>query len=368
MRIFAVWQLVLALALLGPSAAWADACTLDKSTGTTIEAAPMPKGAYNARWNAATNRIAMMAPDAATGYYRIFTIAPDGTGRRAMPAVSSGHQGSVFWHPSGKYLLFTAQKEGWHGRKLFGLPDYEAIPGYGLHNEIWLATADGKQSWQLTHTPDSENHKKPDGNLLPVFSPDGKHIAWSARQAGGTYKITLADFVETPQPHLENLKTYAPGGDVYYEPGSFTSDSKSLIYTSSQDTHSFWMSQIYRLDLASGKSTRLTVGNYYNEHPVVVPTPSGDRIVYMSTKGVKRRGISLFLGTDWYAVDVNGAGEKRLTAMNVPGKDNPEDAKALAVACTIAMSPAGDYFLGDVQDDLVHQTGSVKVVRLTCDK
>jgi len=363
-----VWQLLPLLALLWAGAAHAGTCTLDKSTGTTIEDATLPKGAYNARWNAATNRLAFMMPDAASGYYRIFTSAPDGSDMRAIPPASKGHQGEIFWHPSGKYLLFTAQKDSWHGRKLFGNPDYEAVPGFGLHDDVWLATADGKKRWQLTHNPDAADHKKPDGLLLPVFAPDGKHIAWSARQPGGTYKITLADFVETPEPHLENLKTYTPGGDVYYEPGSFTSDSKSLIYTSNQDTHSFWMSQIYRLDLASGKSTRLTVGNYYNEHPVVVPTPSGDRIVYMSTKGVKRRGLSFFLGTDWYAMGVNGAGEKRLTTMNVPGKDNPEDAKALAVACTIAMSPAGDYFLGDVQDDLVHQTGSVKVVRLTCDK
>ena len=268
----------------------------------------------------------------------------------------------LYWHPSGRYLLFAAQKPEWTGRTLFGAPDYEALPGFGLHNDLWLMTADGSRCWQLLHEPNTEQQ----GILMPVFSPDGRRVAWSSRQPGKKhelkYVLKVADFVETPEPHLENIKSYEPGGLTYYETGSFTSDSQNLAYTSDQDTHSFLRSQIYLLHLASGIGTRLTTGNDYNEHPIVVNTPGGDWIVYMSTKGVDRFPFKLALGTDWYAMRTDGSEVKRLTTMNVNRKDNPENAGYRQVACTVAISPSGEFMLGDVQDNLARQTGMIRIV------
>jgi Tol biopolymer transport system component len=343
----------------------ASSCTLDRATGTTIDQKPLLSKGWGARWNAATNRVAYMQPGAG-GYYRIFTVRPDGSGRQALtegrPGLPTKHQGAPYWHPSGRYVMFIAQKQDWTGLALFGNPDYEALPGFGRHDDLWLIRADGSRSWQLTN----EANTKDEGVLLPVFAPDGKRIAWSSRQPGGTYVLKVADFVESPQPHLGNIKSYTPGGTAYYEPGSFTSDSRSLMYTSDQDTRNFWHSQIYRLDLASGKSTRLTPGNDYNEHPNVVKTPGGDWVVYMSTKGVNRYPGHLLLGTDWYAAKLDGSGVKRLTTMNVNRENNPENAGIMQVAVTVAPSPSGTFMLGDVQDSLVKQTGMVRVVHFVC--
>jgi Tol biopolymer transport system component len=345
-------------------AAAAAPCTLDRASGTTIDRQPFLEHAYGARWSAAADRIAFMQPGEG-GYYRIFTVRPDGTARLALsgpPELPAKHRGTPYWHPSGAYLLLTAQKADWHGRSLFGVPDYEALPGFGRHDDLWLMSADGSQAFKLTddaNTPDQ-------GVLVPVFSPDGKRIAWSARQPGGHYALQVATLSLEPRPHLENLHAYQPGGAVYYETGSFTSDGGSLLYTSDQDTHSFWQSQIYRLELASGASTRLTSGRDYNEHPTVVSTPSGDWVVYMSTRGVDRFPLHLMLGTDWYATRSDGGATKRLTTMNVNRKSNPENAGTLQVAGTVAVSPKGDFMLGDVQDHLLRQTGLIKVVRFTC--
>jgi hypothetical protein len=347
----------------GHAAGAQTACTLDRATGTTIDPKPFLAGAYLTRWNYATNMLADMAPDA-QGYYRVFTIRPDGTGRHDvaanLPPVPQKHQGLPSWHPSGRYLMFIAQKKNWSGPKLFGVPDYEGVPGFGLHDDIWLVTAAGTRAWQLTNDANTSWQ----GILMPVFSPDGAHIAWAQRQPDKSYVIDVADFIERPQPHLGTIRSYTPGGNAYYEPGSFTSDGKSLLYTSDQDTHSFWLSQIYRLDLTTGTSTRLTEGLTYNEHPIAMTTPSGEWVVYMSTKDNRRFPLHPTLGTDWWAVRLDGTGAKRLTSMNVPG--SPQSSGRPEVAITSALSPTGTFMFGDVQTNLAKQTGDVFTVNFTC--
>jgi Tol biopolymer transport system component len=305
-----------------------------------------------------------MEPDD-NGYYHVWTMRPDGSDQRRLtasrPQFARTHQGAPFWHPSGRYILFGAQNT-WSGHAIARIPDYEALPGFGRHDNLWLASADGRRLWQLTDYPNTRD----EGILLPIFSPDGKHVAWSERQPGGTYILKIADFALAPQPHLGSVRSYAPGGAAYYETGSFSSDGRSLFYTSDEDTHSFWRSQIYRLDLASGNTARITIGNDYNEHPTVVSTPTGDWVVYMSTHGVQRRPWRLMLGTDWYAVRGSGGLAKRLTTMNLNDRHDPENAGVPRVAGTVAISPNGTWMLGSVQDNLVKQSGLTLAIRLTC--
>jgi hypothetical protein len=86
----------------------------------------------------------------------------------------------------------------------------------------------------------------------------------------------------------------------------------------------------------------------------------------MSNKDVDRFPFSVMLGTDWYAMRTDGSDVKRLTQMNINRKDNPENAGYYQVAGTVAVSPSGDFMLGDVQDSLTKQTGMIRIVRLTC--
>ncbi len=348
--------------IIGPVAAAAQAVTLDNATGTIIDPRPLVPDGYCTRWNFRTNRLAFMAPNA-DGYYRVFTCRPDGTDRRNIctnPALPTKHIGLPYWHPSGKYLLITAQKQDYSDPKMFGQPDYAGLPGFGVHDDLWLITADGSRCWKLTNIPDART----EGILIPIFSPDGKLLAWSERQPDKTYIIKVADFIEFPQPHLGNIRSYQPGGRAYYELGSFTADSRGLLYSSDQDTHNFWFSQIYHFDLATGRSQRLTVGGKYNEHPIDISTPGGEWIVYMSTRDAKGFPGRMGLGTDFWAMRLDGTGNKRLTTMNRSPSD-PQSQGGPRWAGTCSISPGGDYLLGDVQDNLAKQTGMVLVLRLT---
>jgi hypothetical protein len=340
-------------------------CALDRSTGSTIDTSPVVSDGYGVVYNAATARIAYNQPDVLR-FYRVMTMFANGMDARALDAgslqIPRKHQGTPEWLPSGRWLIFTAQKRAWSGRTLFGIPDYEALPGYGRHDDLWIATADGRDARQLTNDPDTRDQ----GVLIPVVSGDGRRVAWSSRLPGGTYELRVADLVLLPVPHLERVRIYRPGGAAYYETGAFTSDGTGLTYTSDQDTHSFWHSQIYVLDLATGTGKRLTTGNDYDEHPVIVPTQSGDWIVYMSSRGVERRPGHLLLGTDWWAMRLDGTGTKRVTTMNSNAPNNSENTGAMQVAGRVSTGPTSDILFGGVQNSLVKQTGSTKRIRLVC--
>ena len=163
----------------------ATPCTLDRATGTTIDPKPYLTNAYGSRWNAATNRIVFMSPNA-DGYYRLFTQRPDGTSRFALtantPGLPPGHQGTAYWHPSGRYILFIAKNLTGTIAKCSAIQTMARFPASAV------TTTSGSSPprpprWQLTDEPNTKDQ----GVLIPVFSPDGKRIAWSARQPGGKY-------------------------------------------------------------------------------------------------------------------------------------------------------------------------------------
>jgi hypothetical protein len=126
------------------------------------------------------------------------------------------------------------------------------------------------------------------------------------------------------------------------------------------------LSQIYRLNLATGQSTRLTTGKQYHEHPVAVATPTGEWIIYMSTLGVIRRPLQMMLGAEWYGMRLDGSGNKRLTWMNALVRANPEYSLVPLIAVKPTLSPTGEFFLGDIEDSLTRQSGFVRAVRFTC--
>jgi hypothetical protein len=72
-----------------------------------------------------------------------------------VPGLPNRHQWTPYWHPSGHHLLLTARKQEWSGLALFGNPDYEAVSGFGRHDDLWLIAADQSRSWKLTDDPNT---------------------------------------------------------------------------------------------------------------------------------------------------------------------------------------------------------------------
>ena len=94
---------------------------------------------------------------------------------------------------------------------------------------------------------------------------------------------------------------------AFNETGGFSADSSSLVSTCDFETHNFWSNQIYRYDLNSGATTRLTHGNSYNEHPRYTP----DRQVLWMTNADNPSH-----GTDRWTMSPDGSNPQRLSDFN----------------------------------------------------
>src|SRR6185369_4859163 len=99
----------------------------------------------------------------------VYTMALDGSEVRRLTDFKA-MSWAPYYHPSSRYLIFTANKLGFSNFELF------LVDGAGERQPVRVTFTDGF-----------------DG--LPVFSPDGGRLCWtSARTADGKSQLFLADW------------------------------------------------------------------------------------------------------------------------------------------------------------------------------
>jgi Tol biopolymer transport system component len=92
----------------------------------------------------------------------VYTINPDGTGRRQLSHVSTAHAaGAPDWPADSTKIVYESNQSG----------DYR----------IWVMTADGSGQRRLTGDPGF-------ADMEPARSPDGKHILFS--RGTGLHRVT----------------------------------------------------------------------------------------------------------------------------------------------------------------------------------
>ncbi len=293
----------------------------------------------------------------ADGYYDVHTMAPDGSRDRTWtedPRLPNRHAGNGAWHPSGRYLVFAAEKAEHPGGS------FEAIPGFSAYNDLWAIAADRSWVRRLTDLPATSDH----GTMLPHFSPDGRRLVWTERIAApnifdptatmGLWVVKVADLVDAADgPRLANVRTWQPGGKAgFYECYGFSPDGRRLIFCSSCNQPSVWSQQIFTVDAATGGDLRQLTDGDYNEHAFY--RPDGASIVWMTNRG------STLGGTDWWMMNADGSGKRRLTRFNLPG--DPQCNGSARWAGLGSFSPDGTRFAGGIQDSLLSQEGSSAIV------
>lgn len=107
-------------------------------------------------------------------HLQLYVINADGSGEKALTDNLDWIYWAPFWHPDGKHIVYTAAD---HASPL-------KRPNYDVY---WMNLDTGK-TVRLTFAPG--------GDVLPVFSPDGRQLLWtSTREGKQPSQLFLADFV-----------------------------------------------------------------------------------------------------------------------------------------------------------------------------
>lgn len=141
---------------------------------------------------------------------------------------SDERQYTETWSPDGKWMVFQQDSSG---------------------NELWDIFAvprDGGDVVNLTNTPDIREES-------PLWSPDGKTISLIYKPKDGTvYNLALLDWAT----HKVNLLTHEETANHSWNSVAWSPDGKTL-YANRVEV-SFTDSDVYTVDVASGKTTNLT--------------------------------------------------------------------------------------------------------------
>ena len=276
----------------------------------------------------------------ADGRFDVYTMRDDGTGERCVtcdhPDLPRRNIGQPAWHPSGRYLVFQAEKA--EHRKV-RMPQV-VTPGAGVLNDLWVLDLQTNRATRIREVPDAPGA----GTLHPHFSPDGRQLSWSEmhKQGGlgkgqevGYWHLMLADFSTAGgRPALANVRNVTPGSDGFYENHGFSPDGGRLIFSSNFEAKRRLENQIYVLDLRTRKATRLT-DEGWNEHARF--SPDGRYIAWMSNVGAPG-------GADYWLMNSDGSNKRRLTHFNQKG--HPDYQGGRTMVADLSWRPDGRAIAG----------------------
>jgi tricorn protease len=114
--------------------------------------------------------------------------------------------------------------------------------------DLWIANIDGSQPRRLTVDEGIESN--------PVFSPDGKLIAFSAQYDGNTDV-----FIIPIEGGVPKRLTWHPAADIVR---GFTPDGKSVLFASQRTVFTNRYLQLFTIPVTGGHETMLEIPNAYH--------------------------------------------------------------------------------------------------------
>jgi tricorn protease len=127
-------------------------------------------------------------------------------------------------------------------------------------DDLWVADLDGNNVRRLTSDIGVESH--------PVFSPDGKTIAFSAQYDGNTDVYTIP-----VEGGSATRLTWHPGVDIVR---GFTPDGKAVVFSSPRNVFTNRYTQLFTVPITGGMPTQLPMPNGVQ----AAFSPDSERIAY----------------------------------------------------------------------------------------
>ncbi|KPU45919.1 protein TolB [Oxobacter pfennigii] len=200
--------------------------------------------------------------------------------------------------PSKGNMLYNAEVTGKNKKKAYEEDMYGAT---AKGEKIAFFSIEGEKQLLNMINADGSGLKTINGNITVLnnfvsWSPDGKKIAFSSRQALDKsneiyYCQAVAD--STPIKVTDDLSED--------ENPKFSSDGKLIIFIKNQDDNF----DIYKYEIAAMTATNLSNNSANDISPVM--TPDGTRIIFLSDEKEKGK-------YNLYMMDIDGSNRKELTA------------------------------------------------------
>jgi len=207
------------------------------------------------------------------------------------PVFSLGGQDNYAFSPDGQEICYAS--------------NHDAVPAISTNNDLWIVAVSGGTAKNIT-----ADNKAADET--PLYSPDGKYIAYRAQQRPGyesdRWRLMLYDRKTGAKSELTD------GFDHWVENFVWALDSKTIYFSAEHEGHSL----IYALDLSQGIDKtqrkypkRVLVGGYNDDLAV---TPNGKTLLFSR--------MSVSAPNEIYASATTGIGCPAMTGNVDPGKED----------------------------------------------
>jgi tricorn protease len=128
-------------------------------------------------------------------------------------------------------------------------------------DDLWVAGIDGTAARRLTSHEGVESD--------PIFSPDGKWIAFSAQYDGNTDV-----YIISAEGGVPKRLTWHPARDIAV---GFTPEGSAVLFNSNRDVFTYRFTRLYTVPVTGDLPTPLPLPNAYK----AVYSPDGTRLAYM---------------------------------------------------------------------------------------
>ncbi|MDJ0841890.1 MAG: PDZ domain-containing protein [Acidobacteriota bacterium] len=175
--------------------------------------------------------------------------------------------------------------------------------------DIYIVDADGGPAHRLTSHEGRE--------LFPKFSPDGRHIAFSAEYSGSrqVYVIDAAGGAPTQLTWYNDVGAMPPRGGFDYQVMDWTRDGKSVLFRGNRLPWGVRMGKYFTVPVEGGLETALPIP----ESGTGMFSPDGKKIVYnpMSREWRTWKRYRGGRAQDVWIYDLEANTSKKLTTHNM---------------------------------------------------
>jgi tricorn protease len=201
-------------------------------------------------------------------------------------------------------LAFSARAQAQEPIRFGRTPDISPdgkLVAFSYLGDVWIVEAIGGVARPVTM------HEKHD--MMPVFSPDGRKLAFSSNRHG-SYDV----FVVSIQGGRPTRLTFDSADDFVT---GWSPDGKYILFSSSRSTSFPFSYELFKVPVSGGRVERISIMDGREG----VYSPSGDEIAYVRGPGAwYRKGYRGSSNDDIWICNADGHNNRQLTSFN--GQDN----------------------------------------------